>query len=161
MSRRPNHNFNLSKNDIFSINGVADTGREDLIAKLEKEFSIIIRRFRKEINELHGEELSGHEFVFLAYLVQNQPQIASSIAKHFEVTASYATMVVDKLINKGFVHRERSQKDRRIIQLTVTEKGAALYNKLRRVRRKCINRTFQNISDQELQLLTDLLAKLI
>lgn len=135
--------------------------REELIVRMENEFTILIRRFRKEINQLHGEELSGHEYVFLAYLSQHQPQMASVMAKNFEVTPSYATMAVDKLIRKGYVHRERSEKDRRVVQLTVTENGMALYGELKKIRRTYLHHMLENISDGELQMLTDLLAKLI
>jgi DNA-binding MarR family transcriptional regulator len=133
--------------------------REELILKMEKEFTLLARRYRREINELFGNELSGHEYGFLASLAADQPQIASVIAKRFEVTPSFATMAFDKLIRKGFVHRERSRSDRRVVQLTVTESGMALYNKLKKVRTQYMHHVLENVSDEELQELTDLLAK--
>jgi Transcriptional regulators len=133
--------------------------REELIFRMENEFTRLFRRYRRDINELFADELSGHEYAFLASLAVDQPQIASVIAKRFEVTPSFATMAFDKLIRKGFVHRERSSSDRRVVQLTVTEAGMALYKKLKKLREQYMHHVLEDISDQELQDLTDLLTK--
>ncbi|WKB35007.1 MarR family transcriptional regulator [Terrilactibacillus sp. S3-3] len=95
------------------------TEREIQILKLERMLAVQFRRFKQEINALHGDKLTGHEYMVLRILSQNQPQMMSQLAKDFGVTASYATMVVDKLLQKGYVNRERSKKDRRIVELTV------------------------------------------
>ncbi|RYM06643.1 MarR family transcriptional regulator [Sporolactobacillus sp. THM7-7] len=139
---------------------MTETTRDEQITKLERELAVIIRRFRREIHRLHGKKVSGHEFIFLAHLARHQPEKVSDIAKKFEVTASYATMVVDKLIKKGVVHRERSQKDRRVVQLTMTDKGMDLFHTLKRERHTFIQRMFANINDEELRTLLDLLEKL-
>ncbi|MDD9149053.1 MULTISPECIES: MarR family winged helix-turn-helix transcriptional regulator [unclassified Sporolactobacillus] len=134
--------------------------RDDLIMQIKNELTIIIRRFRRDINELHGNELTGNDYVFLAYLAENQPLMASMIARKFEVTASFATMAVDRLIKKELVRRRRSENDRRVVQLTVTEKGAALYEKYKKIHRAYTHRMLQNFSDGELRELNDLLVKL-
>nr|WP_290443497.1 MarR family transcriptional regulator [Sporolactobacillus kofuensis] len=120
----------------------------------------MIRRYRRTINDLLGSELTAHEFFFLSCLYKNQPETASAIAKRLEVSPSYATNVVDKLIRKNYVARKRSESDRRIIQLTVTAEGNALYQKLSAVRREYANEMFKEINDEELEQLSMLLGKL-
>nr|WP_283163346.1 MarR family transcriptional regulator [Sporolactobacillus mangiferae] len=113
------------------------------------------------MNELQGSPLTAHEFSFLSYLYKHHQETSSKIAKKFEVSPSYATTVIDKLIRCGYVARKRSETDRRIVLLTVTSEGAALYQKLNVVRKNYLHKVFQEFDDEELAQLSELIAKLI
>lgn len=131
------------------------------IVKLERMLAIQFRRFKQEINALHGDKLTGHEYLILRLLSQNQPQMMSQLAKEFGVTASYTTIVVDKLLQKGYVNRERSKRDRRIVELTVTESGESVIKELDKIRRDYLHKAFENLTDEQLKTLNSLVSKLI
>lgn len=135
--------------------------REAKIHAIESSFAIFIRRYRRKINELQGDTLTGHEFLFLKFLYKHHQGTASKIAKTFEVSPSYATTVIDKLIRSGYVMRRRSESDRRIVRLSVTDQGAALYQKLNAVRKEYVRQIFCELSDEELNQLVQLITRLI
>ncbi|BBN97733.1 MarR family winged helix-turn-helix transcriptional regulator [Sporolactobacillus terrae] len=137
------------------------TDREAKIHEIENSFAIVIRRFRRTINELQGSELTAHEFSFLSHLYRHDRETSSRIAKKFDVSPSYATTVIDKLIRCGYVMRQRSKTDRRKVRLTVTEKGIALYHQLICIRENYMRQVFSDFDDQELNQLSELIAKLV
>ncbi|MCO7127267.1 MarR family transcriptional regulator [Sporolactobacillus shoreicorticis] len=122
---------------------------------------IFVRRYKRAMNELRDSPLTGHEFSFLSYLYKHHRETASKIAKKFEVSPSYATTVIDKLIRCGYVARKRSETDRRVIRLTVTDEGIILYRQLSDIRRAYLHKVFQEFDDAELEQLSNLIAKLI
>ncbi|GLY45553.1 MarR family transcriptional regulator [Leuconostoc lactis] len=52
---------------------------------------------------------------------------ASQVAKMFHLTPSAMTTAIDKLVEKGYVERRRSNKDRRVVRLGLTHKGRVVY----------------------------------
>ncbi|CAM3045986.1 MarR family winged helix-turn-helix transcriptional regulator [Sporolactobacillus spathodeae] len=134
--------------------------REATIEQIEHALAIMIRRFKKSINENHTSNITAHEYVFLSCLFKKQQETASGLAKQFEVTPSYATIVVDKLIRSGYVQRRRSTTDRRIVELTVTDKGVKTYEALSVVRRQVLQQVFGKLNDDELMQMLQLVAKL-
>lgn len=69
------------------------------------------------------------------------------------------TRLVDKLLKKHFVSRERGQKDRRQIFVGITEKGLDIMNDLDKINPKFLN-FMNNLSDEECRELSALLEKM-
>lgn len=69
------------------------------------------------------------------------------------------TRLMDKLIDKGFISRERCENDRRVVYVKITDKGLDLLAKLDAAMKKT-DLIPKNLSDEEAQLLSDLLDKL-
>ena len=51
----------------------------------------------------------------------------SSIAKIVGVTVGTLTIAMNSLVKKGYVTRTRSEKDRRVVLVALSEKGKAAY----------------------------------
>lgn len=47
----------------------------------------------------------------------------SSVARTLSVTVGTLTIAVNGLVKKGYVHRERSEEDRRVVLISLTDKG--------------------------------------
>jgi len=69
------------------------------------------------------------------------------------------TRLMDKLIDKGFISRERCENDRRVVYVKITNKGLELLAKLDAAMKKT-DLFPKNLTDDEAQLLSDLLDKL-
>ena len=67
-------------------------------------------------------QLSKSHVYLLAYTVQGECTV-TDIANHLEITLSAVTSLVDKLCNAGLVARFRSEEDRRVVYLKLTEEG--------------------------------------
>ena len=51
----------------------------------------------------------------------------SSIAKKLNITVGSLTTAMNSLVNKSYVSRSRSEKDRRVVYVKLTEKGIRAY----------------------------------
>jgi DNA-binding MarR family transcriptional regulator len=69
--------------------------------------------------------------------------------------------MLDRLEKKGFVTRERSESDRRIVELKLTQRGADAAAQLPAIGAAVLNEQLKDFSRAELDTLTSLLARLI
>ncbi|WLR52883.1 MarR family transcriptional regulator [Bacillus tianshenii] len=124
--------------------------REEMIYELEQEFRMMFRKLKKDVNDLFGENFTSSEFIFLRQL-QCGRQRVSDLAKAFQVSNSHATSVTDKLVEKSYVKRERSEKDRRVVELEITEEGKALFAVMEEKRLRYMYNLFDVLTDDEIQ----------
>lgn len=76
--------------------------------------ALITSEFRDvSVNDMHIIEAIGEE----------EPRNMSSVAKILSVTVGTLTIAVNSLVKKGYVHRERSEEDRRVVLISLTEIG--------------------------------------
>jgi DNA-binding MarR family transcriptional regulator len=68
--------------------------------------------------------------------------------------------MVDQLENRGFVERERSQQDRRVVKLTITDAGRATLAELTPPFIENLNNALDAFSPEEFAELNRLLGKL-
>lgn len=92
----------------------------DLLVKLFnniltfEEDALIVDEFSDiSLNDMHVLEAIG----------LNQKKNMSSIAKVLDVTVGTLTIAMNNLVKKGYVKRVRSAKDRRVVLVSLTDKG--------------------------------------
>ena len=84
----------------------------------------------------------------------------SKIAKSLNVTMGTLTIGVNGLVKKGYVERNRSQKDRRIVYASLTVKGKSAYVHHMRFHKDMINSVINDVTEEEAEILTRTLKKL-
>lgn len=128
-----------------------------LIAKNIREF---YRTLKKEFNLiLESEGMTNGEFLMLKNIVQSGERKVSEMAKELGVSLPYITSLSDKMVKKGFIEREQSREDRRIVVLKLTKEGKKKYLKLDRLILKYLESGFDRLSDQELLTFDKILKK--
>ena len=70
------------------------------------------------------------------------------------------TALADELTKKGLISRERSERDRRVVELQATEEGRALFETLEDMKIEYLMDVFHDFSDDELILLSRLLDRM-
>jgi DNA-binding MarR family transcriptional regulator len=71
--------------------------------------------------------ISKQELNIISIVGRSGNVIMREIAEHVRLAVSSVTPTVDKLVEKKLVHRERSEEDRRIVTVALTEKGQKIY----------------------------------
>lgn len=89
-----------------------------------------------------------------------EPRTMSTISKSLNVTMGTLTIGVNGLVKKGYVERNRSDKDRRIVYASLTSKGKAAYVHHMRFHKDMINAVIDGISEEEASVLMSALNKL-
>ena len=78
---------------------------------------------------------------------------SSEVAKLMSVTTGTLTRAVDGLVEHGYVVRTRSETDKRVVYLTLTERGKNAYAHHKRFHEEMIANAKANLTEEELAIL--------
>ena len=129
---------------------------------------LLVKLF-KDIMEIEGRCLVCEEFGGITYndfhvieaIGIKEPKNMTDIARLLGVTTGTLTKAVAGLVDKGYVCRERSRHDRRVIWVSLTERGRKAYAHHEGFHRKMISEVKGQLNEQETTILIYSLAKLI
>lgn len=119
----------------------------------------IFNSMRHEVEGVLKKKLSGSEYRILN-LIANQVTKTSDLAKLLDVSASHITAITDALVENDFITRSRSTKDRRIIELSLTEAGQAFVADIEKQKRAIMMKHFSVFTPEEETEFKRLLKKL-
>lgn len=108
------------------------TDKEELSAEPAK-ISLLLYRISQGINKLIREkakenEVSSTQIQTVIFLSGAHPRNknVTSVASRLQIAQPTASRVIDSLVDKGLVARERSENDRRKVKLELTDKGNSI-----------------------------------
>ena len=84
----------------------------------------------------------------------------SSIAKELSVTVGTQTISMNSLVKKGYVDRQRSSEDRRVVYISLSEKGVKAYYHHKKFHEQMIGSVVKELTEEELEALVKALTKL-
>ena len=89
-----------------------------------------------------------------------EPKNMSTVAKAVSVTTGTLTIAINHLVKKGYVERTRSEEDRRVVLVSLSEKGekAFLHHKI--FHEKMVMAVLDDLNPKETKDLTRALLKL-
>ncbi|KON86409.1 MarR family transcriptional regulator [Sporosarcina globispora] len=76
-----------------------------------------------------GSDLTNDQHFTLRYINQVGSCTSSELAEVFDVKKSAITAMITRMWEKGLIQRTRDENDRRVVYLTLTDKGNELYAK--------------------------------
>lgn len=84
----------------------------------------------------------------------------TSVAKALGVTTGTLTIAINSLVKKGYVDRVRSEEDRRVVLISLSEKGKRAFLHHQQFHEKMINTIVGELSEEEQIVLEKALTKL-
>ncbi len=100
--------------------------------------------------------------VYLLWLLDRHgPLRMSELARHLGIALSGCTAIVDRAVREGWVVRERSPTDRRVVTIALTDQGRETLAQLRQARRDAWTRYLNRLADDELRTLIRLLDTML
>lgn len=131
------------------INVISDLS--SLIGNIEEEA-------KEQFNLLH---LTSNQMNYLAVIHHLDNPNITELAQQLKLSKPTVKVAVDKLIDKEYVYRVRSDHDRRSVHLHLTEKGK-LINQMHDYAHKRIAEIFlRKLNEDEVKVLEDLLLKVL
>ncbi len=123
----------------------------------------------KFIMEIEEKKLITDEFQDITYndmhvieaIGLKEPKKMSEIAKTMSVTTGTLTKAMDSLEKKGYVQRQRSVRDKRVVNITLTGRGVQAYRHHEKFHQDMIAFILEDISEQESQVLQKALERLM
>ncbi|MEP2280825.1 MarR family transcriptional regulator [Maribacter sp.] len=140
---KTNHQMPLEKRTLIHLALVVNKIDEE-IAMVLKPFDISIQQFNV-LRILRGQN--------------GKPANLSTINERMVTKMSNTTRLVDKLILKGFANRNVCLKNRRKVEIVITEEGLNILNKIDGILFEAEKRILKNFDGTELQQLNELLNK--
>ena len=92
----------------------------DILVKL---FQEILDIESKALITSEFKDISVNDMHIIEAIGEREPKNMSSVAKIMSVTVGTLTIAINSLVKKGYVHRERSEEDRRVVLISLTENG--------------------------------------
>lgn len=134
--------------------------RQDLY-ELEVTFRQLMRRIRGSWNRFEIQGVSASQGIILEKLENEGPLKVSQIADALWITAGAVTSLSDKLISGGFAKRTRSEEDRRVVYLEITEQGRTITESLKKHRKQVVEGYFGKLSDEDVKYLTRIFKNIL
>ena len=88
------------------------------------------------------------------------PKNMSSIAKELSVTVGTLTIALNRMVKKGYVVRRRGDTDRRVVYISLSDRGRSAYEHHARFHREMIQSVMEELEPGELETLIRALTKL-
>ena len=95
------------------------------------------------INDIHVIEAIGME----------EQKNMTTVEKSLHVTTGTLTISINSLVKKNYVERVRSEEDRRVVLVSLTEKGKNAFLHHRQFHDKLVNESVEQLSDEEKRVL--------
>ncbi len=76
------------------------------------------------------EKLNHSDVLAVQCIGERGTCILNEVASHLHVSPTTASTIIDRLVRKDLVSRRRSEANRRIVELRLTESGQALHDEL-------------------------------
>lgn len=128
---------------------------------------ILVRLFRdimdieqRAIITSEFEDITNNDMHVMEAIGIEEPKNMSSIARELSVTVGTLTIAMNSLVKKGYVERTRGKEDRRVVYISLSEKGRRAYGHHACFHRDMINGMTDGLNNEELEILTRSLSKL-
>ncbi len=132
----------------------------EYIKELDYIFSRLIYRVRVLHNRYTVDEITDTQFIVLRAL-RKGPCNTSFLAQMLGVTLSAVTALINRLHRMGLVTRQRHEKDRRQVLITITPKGIKLLGEVEEKRNLLLALYLAKVSESERKQLLELLQKAV
>lgn len=105
-------------------------------------------------------DISNNDMHIIEAIGLGEGDTMSSIAKKLNITAGSLTTSMNSLVNKKYVMRERSETDRRIVNIKLLDKGIKAYNHHKDYHEQMTNAVLQSLDEGEIGVLMKTLDSL-
>jgi DNA-binding MarR family transcriptional regulator len=111
--------------------------------------------------EMAAYDVSYDQWGILLTMAKGKGDTAAELSREMCTDTGSMTRMIDRLEAKGMVKRTRSEDDRRIVRLALTEAGQALADQLPAVMVRVLNRHLVGFSQPDVEQLKNFLRRIL
>ena len=124
-------------------------------------FHEVKEKERQEIITGEFQDITENDMHTIEVIGQNEGCTMSELAKKMGLTAGTVTTSVNGLVRKAYVVREKSEKDRRVVYVFLTEKGKAAFLHHASFHKRMTEEVLKRVKEEELPVLGKMLEGLL
>jgi len=128
---------------------------------------VLVRLFRdimdieeKAIITSEFKDITNNDMHVIEAIGTGVPKNMSTIAKELSVTVGTLTIAMNSLVKKGYVTRERGKEDRRVVYISLSDKGRKAHEHHAKFHQEMIKGITGTLNEEELKVLIQALTKL-
>lgn len=129
----------------------------EMLVKLFRNITVIEER---DICTGEYKDVTTNDMHVIEAIGMGEAKNMTSVARSLDVTTGTLTIAVNNLVKKGYVDRARSEEDRRVVLISLSEKGKKAYLHHRDFHDRMINAVVEELTEEEQRVLEKTLAKL-
>ena len=123
-------------------------------------FNNILKIEQKSLREGKFSDLSITEIHTLECIGMYSERTMSDVAQDLDITVGTLTTAINNLVKKGYVDRQRSEVDRRVVEISLTKKGKLAYRVHEQFHTEMIKATVGSLGEEESEVLEKALQNL-
>jgi len=100
-------------------------------------------------------EVPPSQIRVLFFLKGHGENTMSTLAHHLHISRPNLTPIIDKLLEDGYVERNASSKDRRILLISLSEKGWGFLEEMNKMVIENFKERIKSLSDEEIVILNE------
>jgi len=94
-------------------------------------------------------------------LASGRSLAAADLAREYGIDASAVTRLIDRLEKRGLITRLRSEEDRRVVRLALTEEGRTLAAQIPAIFTKVLDKLLSGFTPEEVGFLKSMLRRML
>lgn len=126
--------------------------RETINKMLVKFFREIMQLEEKAIITEEFSDISNNDMHIIEAVGLGKGNRMSVIAKKLNITVGSLTTSMNSLVHKGYVARKRSDKDRRVVNIYLLDKGIAAYKHHEEFHRQMTDALINTLTPEEVEI---------
>lgn len=139
--------------EIMDINRTLN----EVLVKLFRNINVIEER---ALRTGEYKDVTTNDMHVIEAIGMDEAKNMTSVARSLEVTTGTLTIAINSLVKKGYVDRVRSEEDRRVVLVSLSEKGKRAYLHHSRFHEQMIDSVVEELTEEEQQVLEKALTKL-
>lgn len=132
---------------------MAQTTKRSINELLVSLFNHVMDLEAKAVITEEYSDITNNDMHIIEAVGVEEPRNMSVIAHRLSVTVGTLTTNMNGLEKKGYIKRERSLKDKRVVYVTLTEKGRKAFFHHRDFHKKMIRAIVKDLSGEEMEIL--------
>jgi len=130
----------------------------EIIDNLRRVFQVVNEQSKRAEHETG---LTGPQLWAIKVISESEPIKASDLARKMFLHPATVVGIIDRLEAHGFVERKRSARDRRIVEIVLTEQGVHIIRQSPEVAQGLIVSRLEALPEKKLQNLSTTLKQLV
>lgn len=111
-------------------------------------------------DDTEGVDLTRLQLMMMKY-VQSAPMSIGELTKTSGMDQGNVSSTCKKLENRGWLERKRSEKDERVVMVSLSEKGKTILSQIEQYAYTCANQAFSSIQEDEIKMLLTSMGRVI
>ncbi len=116
-------------------------------------FNEILNYESKAVITDEFQDITNNDMHIIEAIGTGEPRSMSAVARDLSVTVGTLTIAINNLVKKSYVKRVRSEKDRRVVLVSLLGKGVRAYQHHQQFHDEMIQATLKDLNEDETQAL--------